>query len=105
MAFRFPSPRSIGPCVQPGCFCRPRATPRPDQHLFVSHIPQHGTRQRNEGAGEGSIVLCTDLGSREIMSCRVVVVERHPDSARRCGQRGHGRDHGARSGVWVVGGG
>lgn len=39
------------------------------------------------------------LGSREIMSCHVVVVERHPDSGRRCGKRGHGRDGG-----WVVGG-
>lgn len=43
-------------------------------------------------------MLCTDLGSREIMSCRVVVVERHPDSARRCGYRGHGR--GLASGSW-----
>lgn len=72
MAFRFPSPRCIGPCVQPGCFCRPE--PRPGQTstcsclTYTARHTAYGSGTRGRGRGPSCCVPTLAV----VKSCHVV---------------------------------
>lgn len=70
MAFRFPSPRSIGPCVQPGCFCRPE--PRPGQTSTCSCLTYHSTAHGSGTRGRGRGPSCCVPTLAVVKSCHVV---------------------------------